>query len=135
MLQWTPDLATGSSEIDAEHKIFFQRCNEFMDACVNSDGREETSRFLKFLKGHAVYHFADEEHYMMEHNYPHYAEHKKQHEAFVWMITEIDKAVESDGPTLGATLHAIRVILEWIRNHIMVCDKKLAQFMETRECR
>jgi hemerythrin len=127
-LGWTPDLATGSEEIDAQHKILLQKFSNLIRACAADKGRVEVSRFLDFLRSYVVFHFAAEENYMIEFKYAQYAEHKQRHEEFKLTIADIYNKVEFDGPTLSATLHTTRVALEWIRNHIRVFDKELGQF-------
>lgn len=58
--KWTPDLETGNSLIDGQHKELIEAINKLLDACGNGKGRAEIEATLVFLNNYVVKHFNDE---------------------------------------------------------------------------
>lgn len=93
-IQWTPDLATGASDIDEQHKELFRQLDNLLKAWKNSTGREETEKIILFLNGYAGFHFGTEEKYMDKFGYTNASAHKAQHvDWFVNHIRYSDKAL------------------------------------------
>jgi hemerythrin-like metal-binding protein len=97
-IEWNDNLATGVSEIDAQHKELFKRINVLFEACSKRKGRAEVGNLLKFLEEYVVVHFGTEEKYMTMFNYPEYSSHKEEHTNFVndsdlkvWSFLFIDR--------------------------------------------
>ena len=64
---WQEEYAIGVDIIDREHQRLFKIINKLL--AVTEENDEEKSRWacqegIKYFKGHAVKHFADEERYM-----------------------------------------------------------------------
>ena len=75
--QFTKDLETGNSVIDAEHKQLIDAVNALLDACAKGQGRTQLSTTANFLLNYTKKHFADEEAIQMKNRYPDYTRHKK----------------------------------------------------------
>lgn len=81
---WTDSLASGSSEIDTQHKELFTGVNSLLGAIEKgATGREEISRIVGFLTEYVVFHFGTEEKYMDKFCYSSAVQHKAQHQQFV----------------------------------------------------
>ncbi len=132
MIQWTEELATGSAEIDRQHKEIFRRINNLLEACNLGKGRAEVGRLLAFLDDYVVSHFGEEEKYMTEYQYPGYAEHKAQHIEFTKNYMILKKQVETEGPGLNTVLTTNRLVVDWLTHHIRKIDKKLGAFLKTK---
>ena len=48
-ITWTPDLATGNTTIDSEHKELIRMIGNLMDACSSGKGRTEMINTIRFL--------------------------------------------------------------------------------------
>ena len=68
-IEWNSEkMATGFPEIDAQHKEWIRRVNEFDDAVVNRKGLEAIQNTLDFLAQYSETHFSGEEVLMTQHN-------------------------------------------------------------------
>ncbi len=132
MIEWTEELATGSTEIDRQHKEIFSRINKLLDACNLGKGRDEVSDVLKFLDDYVVSHFDEEEQYMLKYNYPAYAEHKAKHLEFTKNYILLKKQVEAEGPCLNSVLTTNRLVVDWLIHHIRKVDTQLGAFLKTK---
>ncbi len=133
MIEWTEELATGSSEIDRQHKEIFKRINNLLEACHVGKGRDQACEMLKFLDEYVVSHFGDEEQYMIKNNYPGYAEHKAKHVEFIKNYIIVKKQVETEGPCLNTVITTNRLVVDWLRHHIRKVDTQLGSFLKTKQ--
>jgi hemerythrin len=64
-LVWSDGLASGSEEIDNQHKELITRANRLL-ATFEGDGmnRQEISKIIDYLTDYVVFHFGTEEKYM-----------------------------------------------------------------------
>jgi hemerythrin len=94
LIVWTPDLATGSDQIDGQHKQLFKAANALAEAMWDGKGQDEVSKTIDFLAEYTVFHFGDEERIMLENAYPGYTLQKQSHEKFISDITALRKKFE-----------------------------------------
>ena len=132
MIEWTEELATGSSEIDQQHQEIFRRINSLLEACHEGKGREEVCRVLGFLDDYVVTHFGDEESYMIKLKYPGYAEHKAMHVEFTKNYIILKKQVEAEGAGMNAVLATNRLVVDWLTHHIRKVDRQLGEFLKNK---
>ena len=85
----TPDLATGNTLIDSEHRQLFEAINKLMEACAQGKGRDQISSTLQFLTSYVSKHFGDEEQLQIRSQYPNYSAHKQFHEGYKRQLNDI----------------------------------------------
>lgn len=130
--QMTPDLLTGNSLIDTEHKQLFDAINSLLDACSKGQGRTEIEKTTKFLYDYTSKHFADEEKLQIQSRYPEYQTHKQLHEGFKKSVLELNKKLTEQGATVALVGEVNSLIAGWLINHIKREDKKLAEYLKTK---
>lgn len=130
--QMTPDLLTGNSLIDTEHKQLFDAINSLLDACSKGQGRAEIEKTTKFLYDYTSKHFADEEKLQIQSRYPEYQAHKQLHEGFKKSVLELNKKLTEQGATVALVGEVNSLIAGWLINHIKREDKKLAEYLKTK---
>jgi hemerythrin len=131
MIAWTPALAVGIDEIDAQHQELFRRAERFV-ASVEASSRQDVGIVLSYLRLYCVAHFGAEEAWMREAGYPEYAEHKAEHDAFVEELLAMSGEHER---RKGPGLQPMRVgsfVSQWLQNHVSDTDTKLARFLLAR---
>src|SRR5689334_7717716 len=131
MIAWTPSLAVGIEEIDAQHKELFRAADAFLLG-LETSGRDEVSTLLDYLRSYAVTHFGEEESWMREFSYPEYGGHRGQHERFV---RDLDSLVAEHRRPGGPGLEPMRVATwlgRWLIDHVSASDTKLARFIVSR---
>ena len=124
----TPELMTGNTLIDSEHKQLFQAVNQLMDACSKGKGREQVMQTAQFLRQYVDKHFQNEEQLQMKHNYPGHPAHKQFHNGYKQKLNETMQNLINEGPTLK-TLGDLNQVVGVLVSHIRVEDKKLAQYI------
>lgn len=130
-IEWTKDLATGSAEIDNQHKTIFFRINEMLEACKQGKGRAKVESLVAFLEDYILSHFGEEEKFMKTHSYPGYAEHKAQHEEFKVKLGELKKQIDTEGVGVHTVIATNQLVVNWFINHIRKVDTKLGAFWTT----
>jgi len=130
MIAWTPSLAVGIEEIDAQHKELFRAADAFLSGLESCD-REEVAELLSYLRRYTVSHFGEEEGWMREFSYPEYVPHKAQHDRF---LRDLEALTDEHG-TSGTGLEPMRVATwlgRWLIDHVSASDTKLARFIVSR---
>ncbi|BDG03900.1 bacteriohemerythrin [Anaeromyxobacter oryzae] len=128
MIAWTPALAVGIEEIDAQHQELFRRADRFV-ASLDASSRQDVGIVLSYLRLYCVTHFGAEEAWMREAGYPDYEAHKAEHDGFVEELLEMSAEHER---RKGPGLQPMRVggfIRSWLENHVSGTDRKLARFL------
>ena len=129
--KWTPDLETGNSLIDGQHKELIEAINKLLDACGNGKGRAEIEATLVFLNNYVVKHFNDEEVLQQRYKYPDAVNHKRYHEAFKVTVREIISEFRKDGATVALVAKVNTAIAGWLLNHIKREDVKVAAHIKS----
>jgi hemerythrin len=128
MIQWTPALAVGIDEIDAQHQELFRRAGQFI-ASLEGSSRKDVGVLLSYLRLYAITHFGTEEERMREADYPEYAAHKAEHDRFVRELLRMSDEHERRG---GPGLQPLRVasfVTRWLEEHVSGTDATLARFL------
>jgi hemerythrin len=123
---WNPDLETGNSTIDGQHKELITAINSLLEACSKGQGRNELAKTTKFLYEYTTKHFSDEEKLQLQSKYPDYTNHKTYHEGFKKVVLELGKELEEQGPTIILVGKINSSIGGWLLNHIKREDIKVA---------
>ena len=127
-IKWDDSLETGSGEIDRQHKYFIKVLAE-LDRSIRKNSKISIKRYLNFMDRYAHWHFSSEEKHMKKYAYPHYEEHKKQHELFYRYTEEIKKKAE-DGDINEDFIYSVnKYLVDWLINHIKGTDAKFAEFL------
>jgi hemerythrin len=127
-LQWTPALAVGVPELDAQHQELFRRAERLVTALRAGD-RSEVLPLLVYLQEYVNLHFDAEERLMKKAGYPgadgHAAAHRAFREDFAAMVEDFKRS----GPTALVALTIHNWLSDWLRKHIGGVDTELARFM------
>ena len=130
-IEWTKDLATGSAEIDNQHKTIFIRINDMLEACKQGKGKATVESLIVFLEEYVLSHFDEEERFMKKHHYPEYAAHKALHVEFIMQVVALKKQVATEGVGVHTVIAVNQLVVNWFRDHIRKVDTKLGAFWTT----
>jgi hemerythrin-like metal-binding protein len=126
-LEWDKNLSVGIDSIDEEHKQLIQMLNELYEHIGKKSNNEMISDLISGMKKYTLQHFATEENYFQQFNYPYYEEHKAEHDRFVEKAMDLEKRFNSG--KLIVSFEITSFIKEWIREHILESDKKYTDFL------
>ncbi|RDE22538.1 hypothetical protein DV711_08060 [Motiliproteus coralliicola] len=127
-LVFDDSLKLGITEIDQQHSRFVGYINDTWDALERGDSREEFLHILNNLLDYAMEHFSLEEALMREFNYPDYESHKGTHTVTSADLFEFDlRLLAGDEAEARAFLE---FLTDWLKNHILGTDAKLAAYLK-----
>jgi len=133
VIQWDQSLETGFLAIDEQHQELFKRVNEVIEAYNVGKARQEVKKTLQFLEEYVHTHFTMEEELQLQYKYPKYKEHKEMHEYFIKQIAEIKSRYEQNGPKITVTMALNRILITWLREHILRVDKAFVDYIHSLE--
>lgn len=127
-MPWTPSLSVGVDRIDEQHKTWFDKAEKLFEAGRNKESKQYIGELLEFLDSYTIEHFADEEKYMREINYPEYEQQRKAHSAFIAQLSDLRENYKTSGGNLLVIINANKMVIDWLTKHISTMDKKIGEF-------
>lgn len=124
-MTWSDSLSLGNLEIDHQHRLFCEYLDHVVEACHQGKCRSEVEMTLQFLEFYARTHFASEEQWMQEVQYPLYQSHKALHNEFFARVSELRRELGVVGETITLVGKVNLLLFDWLTNHIKAADKDL----------
>ena len=131
--EWTKELTVKDDVIDGQHKQLLNEINELLGAILDNKSLEIISDTINFLDEYIRKHFAYEENYMREHNYPRLDEHIVLHRDFSAHYNNFKKKFENNPKDESLALEVENYIGTWWINHIGKEDKKYSDYISVLE--
>jgi len=129
MLAWTPSLAIGVAEIDAQHETLFERVARLEAAVKAREPFFRLEELFAFLRTYALTHFAAEEALMRKVGYPQLPEQLQEHLEFRQRLGSLEPQWESEADS-RATMVALLAFLEsWLTKHVTNSDQRIGDYM------
>ncbi|WP_414151786.1 bacteriohemerythrin [Acetobacterium carbinolicum] len=128
---WTPALSVGVENIDAQHKIWFEKADQLFEAGKTGKSKEVIAQMFDFLDDYTKQHFKDEEAYMTKIKYPGIDEQKKLHHGFIEELAKLKKDFNESGGNVTLIISANQMIVNWLTKHISNVDKKIGAYAKT----
>lgn len=125
-LVWREEYNIGVEIIDKEHQRLFKIIDKLM--AVHQEEQEDKSRWacqegIKYFKGHALKHFADEEKYMESVNYAGRGRHHSIHENFSNnILPALEQELRQTNFSPEAMSHFLAVCSGWLIGHTLTED-------------
>lgn len=126
---WDEKYRIGVESIDAQHQYLFELIGNFYEAVRSKELDRAMTETLQGLVEYAHYHFATEEEYMVEHDYPFYKQHRAQHHDFVQKVTDFVTRYQ-DGKLL-IPLELANFLKNWLSEHILGSDKRIGEYTKS----
>ena len=130
-IQWSPSLAVGVPEIDAQHQELFRRAERLVTA-LRTGERGEVQPLVRYLTEYVVEHFSAEERYMREIGFPGLEGHRAAHDTFREDLAEMLADYERKGqtPLVALTMH--NWLSDWLRRHVGGLDVEIGRFADAK---
>lgn len=125
---WTEDFSVGVDLLDEQHQRILSLINKIIGYSTQDIKEEVILDALNTMKSYADEHFRTEEWYLLDHSYPDYEAHAEQHKAYIKKTFSLfsENILGSD-----ATPQKLKeYLLDWWKDHILVCDMKYKRFFE-----
>ncbi|MDR1909989.1 MAG: bacteriohemerythrin [Spirochaetaceae bacterium] len=130
LVTWDDKYSVGIPLIDEQHKELINLTNELYQGCRTGTEEEKRAYFLKTVKSaveYVKYHFSAEEKMLENIKYPKYAEHKRQHEAFIQRLLADVKSYQEGMKLVPNSF--VRFLRDWILSHIAMEDTQYARYI------
>jgi hemerythrin len=122
---WKENLSVSVKSMDEQHKKLIDMLNEFYDNIAHRPNTENIAILLNSLRQYIIVHFSLEERYMEQSKFPDYKEHKKQHDAFITKVEELEEKLNNGKMLLS--LEVTTFLKDWLLKHIQISDKKYSE--------
>jgi hemerythrin len=127
---WNDSYSVGVRSLDEQHKRLVAMSNQLHEAMSAGKGREVVEPVLKEMFDYTRLHFTTEEKLLEKYNYPGLSDQKREHEAFIKKVAEMQTDLKVRNLTLSIEVsHFLR---SWITNHIMGIDKQYTLFLNSK---
>ena len=130
-MNWNEKMAVGVRLLDTDHQKLVGMLNELYDAVMKGQGKETLGKVLDGLVDYTKIHFAHEEKFFAQTNYPDAVAHKKEHDALTLQVLEVQKKYNS-GQTITLSLEVMNFLKNWLTNHIQASDKKYGPYLNSK---
>ena len=132
--EFSDNLVTGNEMIDSHHKELIDRINKLLDSCEQSNEKAVAVRTLDYLSEYTDFHFSAEEQLQREIDYPGFAKHKEQHDAFKQTIKELEEMLEEEeGPSQAFVEKIQENVIRWFYTHIEGFYRSVAEYKNMRD--
>ena len=127
IIQWRNDLCIGHDLIDAQHKRLFELTAKLYDIAIGNGDKKNLKFILLELYKYTMFHFDEEEVVMRNNKFPHYDNHKSEHEKFVATLDALALKARSD--TSALDIEILNWLSSWLVTHISIKDKMIGQWL------
>jgi len=128
---WSDEIATGIDTIDTQHKKLIALVNELNDAMMARKAKEILEKILQDLTDYTVYHFSLEERAFERYGYSKKDDHLKAHREFVAKVQDLTKRFKNS--EIALSIDVMQFLVDWVKNHILVEDKKYVPELRDKE--
>ena len=122
MIEWKEDMSVGIEEFDSHHRRIIDLINSLDGAIGTDTARKVTQDALAELSNYCFYHFFAEEDAMEKCGFAGFSEHKEEHLKFIEKIFQLIEDMHIAREETSREL--LDFLWSWLRNHILVTDKK-----------
>jgi hemerythrin len=127
------ELITGIEKIDLQHMELIARIKMLHESYLNETNTEKLIETLGYIRCYIDEHFATEEKYMTELNYPHYDRHLKAHKEFAADYLKLENLFKREGTSSDFSLDFNVRLIDWLKDHVFNEDIVMANFIREKE--
>jgi hemerythrin len=127
-IQWDDKMLLGFEMIDNQHREIYKLFDRISQRIDSGEYESVVKEFVEFLDVYIQYHFSQEEELQEFIEYPFHEIHKKEHEAFKERVAQYKAGIEED-IDIAKAQEGLRMLVEWLKNHIEKTDYQLVKFI------
>lgn len=133
-IEWSDTLASGSPDIDDQHRELFQRINSLLAAQESGvTDKDAVSRIIAYLTEYVVFHFGTEEKLMDRFGYSSASGHKAQHAQFIKVFQRLKDRLLAEGINPQLQQETRDLVVDWLLNHIRFSDRALGAYLRLKK--
>jgi hemerythrin-like metal-binding protein len=128
LVRWRPEYAIGVEEVDSDHQHLFALIDSFATAIRQGREHDRLFSLMEELLDYTCYHFAHEELLMEQIGYPHFEEHRLEHEGIRKTLHTMKAQAAGGGGSIAEKL--MNFLFSWLRQHTMTSDRRIGTHMK-----
>lgn len=133
-LIWKPEYSVNIERIDAQHKHLVSLLKRLHEAIAEDSKyrvkHDAVGDILGELIDYTKYHFSTEESLLRAYQYPHYENHRKQHNDLKEQVYQLQEDFILGSATVSYEM--LTFLNEWVENHILGSDKQFSDFLNAK---
>jgi hemerythrin len=130
LLAWDPSYSVNVELIDKQHQMLVQMINDLYDAMMAGKDKDLLGRLINRLHTYAAMHFAREEDFFNQFEYPETATHAKEHKDFEKRVSNFEDQFKAGRQSLSREI--ITFLSDWLVKHIKGSDKRYGPYLNER---
>ncbi|MDO8311874.1 MAG: hemerythrin domain-containing protein [Sideroxyarcus sp.] len=128
-LEWKDEFQIGIENIDASHKLLFDKINEFISASISGDS-QGIREIFSHLGNHYIESVGEEENLMRRYNYPFLETHLQEHKRFIENFIALKEEIYAENCDLPFLSFRIQLLLfDWFTGHIAKSDRHAGRYL------
>lgn len=131
VLSWDSVFSIGVDEVDAEHKLIFEKFAKLYNLMKEGSGHAYYLELLEFLKFYIEMHFEHEEKHQLNIGFSLQEMHKRLHQEFKDQVENIIENHRNLSVTNDDLVKISLFLKNWLIHHILVEDKKMCECLNT----
>ena len=120
-IKWQDEYSVGVKELDEQHQNMLNIINTLLIGQKDEYDAIKLSETISSLIHHAYIHFATEERYLVQTNYPDIKTHVLEHVGFIMKTLELSLKVKEG--TKDNRLELLRYLKGWYSSHVLGSDR------------
>jgi hemerythrin len=130
-LKWQDEYTVGVKELDEQHQSLLNVINRVIEEQEGNYIQEEPSTAIASLIHYAYTHFATEERYLIQANFPDLKQHVIEHIDFIMKTLGLALRIEEGGDVTRKEL--VRYLKEWFSSHVLGLDRHYIPFLASKK--
>ncbi|MBN2738732.1 MAG: hemerythrin family protein [Spirochaetales bacterium] len=131
LITWSESYSVGVKLFDEQHQKLIEIINRLYEAMKIGQGKTVIGEILKELSEYTIYHFQAEEEKFDLFSYPGKDSHKEEHQILIDKVKKLQE--EHQAEKLLVSINTMKLLNDWIINHINGSDKKYTSFFKDKD--
>jgi hemerythrin-like metal-binding protein len=127
-LEWQEEYTVGIKELDGQHQALLNIINTLLMEDQDEYDAVKVSEATSSLIHYAYVHFATEERYLAQAQFPHLEQHILLHVDFIMKTLELSLKVKEG--TLDSRLELLHYLQGWYSSHVLGIDRLYIPFLK-----
>jgi hemerythrin len=128
LFTWSEECSVGIPELDAQHRQLLEVLAELVKSTKSGESAAFAPIALERLEKYGSRHLLREEMVLRVRGYPHYLEHKAEHDVYRQKFL----ALQANLARRDLAIRVVNFLTEWWKSHIMISDQEYARYFRGR---
>lgn len=128
--EWHDSHSVGISILDDQHKRLFSLINTLHESFGKGNDKEIVINIISELVEFAKDHFSTEERLMLDHEYPDFKEHVKEHEEITANVNNLSKRRHLGDEKFPEDV--MNLMIDWLHEHVSKTDAAYGPYLNSK---